>query len=504
MLGNIQRNIVVAASRSSAQLPRHMGAISTSRRFFASKKDREFTTAAIEQTGALPGTSLPELSPIIAKIPDNSTIPGIGFGQKRKSRKSVEEPIPAGFEIIKPEPNPDRQPYRTYSHEQFTNHNPLFSSVKYNDEKRVDNTALTSEHYASTDFYDYEKKKVFDRTWLPAGTLCELEKNRILCKKMYGREFVIVKTKKNEIKAFYNSCRHRGARLVKRDCDQKTLICPYHAWRYNLDGELLKTPRFENENFDKKDFGLLEIRCEMMRNIICVNFSDAEDGGVETGLKDHFGGLFDDLAPWPLEETVVVRSKKYYVNSNWKNLIDNFQEYYHLPSVHPGLVQCSRMDDHICTQTDHGKYISFKTDPATSAGLPIDPEKHLLGDYMPGLEKQGLHKLLRFNVLFPNMFWFLGGNSMFAIIVEPISANKSIEHSFFFVHKSVDVTKFENQIDAMAEFYNVVNEEDLTICEEVQRGIDGNDKYAKGIYVKPYEKTVQRFHDFILDMLAKP
>merc|ERR1712224_15231 len=122
---------------------------------------------------------------------------------------------------------------------------------------------------------------------------------------------------------------------------------------------------------------------------------------------------------------------------------------------------------------------------------------------MPGIKGSPNEQAGLFHVVYPNMFWFLLPNHMFVVIVEPVSENKSIEHSFLMVHENVDVEKYRDRIDKIHDFYDVVNKEDIKVCEEVTLGISGNDSYQKGIYVKPYEKTIQRFHDFIISDLVK-
>jgi phenylpropionate dioxygenase-like ring-hydroxylating dioxygenase large terminal subunit len=383
---------------------------------------------------------------------------------------------------------------------------------KFDDESELHFMDYTPFHYQDAGFYKEEQQKIFNRNWLPSAWTSELKHNRVLCRRIYNREVLIVRTKQDEVKAFYNACRHRGARVAKRDGNQKALICPYHAWKYNLDGKLIKTPRFEQPDFDKEKFGLQEIRCKTLRNMVMLNFTPLDEVGlvdetqiplVDTPLEDVFGGLCDDLAPYPMEDLEVVKTKKYYVDSNWKALIDNFQEYYHLPSVHPALVQVSGMNDHICTQQDYGKYIGFKTEPLTCAGQPIDADEKLL-PFMPGIKGTPAATRATFNVIYPNMFWFLLPNHLFTVLVEPVSANKSIEHATLLIHKdSAHEEKYQEQIQKIWDFYDMVNDEDLKVCEEMQKGICQEGVSQERVYVKPYEKTIQRFHHFLMDDMAR-
>ena len=106
-----------------------------------------------------------------------------------------------------------------------------------------------------------------------------------------------------------------------------------------MDGKLLTTPRFNDQNFLKDNYNLFEIKTSIFKNIICLNF-DNNCGDI----YEHYGGVYDDIKNYPLEDCKIVRYKKYIINSNWKLLIDNFIEYYHLPSIHPKLVKISGMN----------------------------------------------------------------------------------------------------------------------------------------------------------------
>ena len=360
-------------------------------------------------------------------------------------------------------------------------------------QKRLFTNTLNPEFYKSKEFFDLERKKVFNRNWIPIAYTNELNDNKILCKKFGNIEIIITKTKKNEIKTFYNTCRHRASRLIRKDCNINNIICPYHLWKYSLDGRLLATPRFNCPNFNKQENGLFEIKTSSFRNIICVNF-DNNCGDI----YEHFGDANTDLKNYPLEECKIVRYKQYEVNANWKTLQDNFLEYYHLPSIHPELVKSSGMDEHIYTSGNKtGKYIGFKTDPVTNCGAPIDPKYMEIFSTINDDEK----KIAHFHTLFPNLFYFLLPNHLFAIMIEPISETKTIEHASLLVHNSQDEN--DNHIELIWQYWNKVNREDISICEEVQKGMYCPE-FKTGYYVPHYEQTVKSFQNMIKECLDIP
>ena len=242
----------------------------------------------------------------------------------------------------------------------------LQNNKQYNKlfQKRLYTETLNPNYYKSSYFFNLEKYKIFNKNWLPIGYTNEFNNNK--CKTFGNTEIFITKTKNNIIKSFYNICRHRGSRLVNKNCNVNNIICPYHLWKYSLDGELISTPRVDEPNFNKKSNGLYEINTSIFRNIICINFDNNCDD-----IYKHFGDISEDLKNYPLEECKIVKYKTYEVNANWKILQENFLEYYHLPSVHPELVKSSGMNEHEYTSINKRK-ICFKTDPITDCNAPIN------------------------------------------------------------------------------------------------------------------------------------
>jgi len=361
---------------------------------------------------------------------------------------------------------------------------------KFNIGKRFLSSTLNPDYYKCSEFFKYERKKLFNQHWIPIGYTNELVNNKILTKKFGNTELIVTKTKSGEIKTFYNTCRHRASRLVKKNCNINNIICPYHLWKYSLDGKLLATPRFNCPDFDKSENGLYEINTSSFRNIICVNF-DGNCGNI----YEHFGDITFDLTNYPLEDCKIVRSKTYEINANWKTLQDNFLEYYHLPSIHPELVKTSGMDEHYYTSTNrYGKYIGFKTDPVTDVDAPVAPK------HMPMFKdlSEEERRIAHFHTLFPNMFYFLLPNHFFGIIIEPISETKTIEHATLLIHKDQD----ENDpvIEKIWKYWDNVNREDIGICEEVQKGMYC-DEFKTGVYVTQYERNVKVFQDMVKESL---
>jgi glycine betaine catabolism A len=200
---------------------------------------------------------------------------------------------------------------------------------------------VSYEDSISPEFYEIERKAVFKRAWLNVGRVEQIpRKGSYFTKelKVVNTSIIVVRTTKGEVKAYHNICRHRGNKLVWNDmpleetsgvCRQFT--CKYHAWRYDLDGNLTFVQQ-EGEFFDvdKSRYGLVAVHCEVWEGFIFVNFAPEP----EQSLRDFLGPMITDLEGYPFDR---MTSRFYYrseVKANWKLYMDAFQEFYHAPVLH--------------------------------------------------------------------------------------------------------------------------------------------------------------------------
>ena len=186
-----------------------------------------------------------------------------------------------------------------------------------------------------------EQQAIFRKTWLQMGRV-ELipKKGRYITRELPsvgpGTSIIIVNDGE-QIRAFYNLCRHRGNKLVWNDypgeevsgsCRQ--FVCKYHAWRYDLQGNLTFIQQ-EQEFFDvdKADYPLKPVRCEVWEGFIFVNFDDDA-----ISLEEYLGEFGQGLKGYPFHEMTEHYSYRAEVKSNWKLFIDAFVEFYHAPILH--------------------------------------------------------------------------------------------------------------------------------------------------------------------------
>ncbi|MFQ5584741.1 MAG: aromatic ring-hydroxylating dioxygenase subunit alpha, partial [Calditrichia bacterium] len=137
-------------------------------------------------------------------------------------------------------------------------------------------STIPSEWYTRPEFHEWDKACIFSRTWQAVGHLSRLKNTGdYLVANIADNPIIVVCGKDEKIRAFYNVCRHRGGPLAFSDGQAKALQCKYHGWTYRLDGTLRGTPQFDGvENFDKKDYCLLPLPCEIYEGLVFVRLTE--------------------------------------------------------------------------------------------------------------------------------------------------------------------------------------------------------------------------------------
>src|SRR3974390_884730 len=187
---------------------------------------------------------------------------------------------------------------------------------------------VSYEDSISPEFYELERKAIFARTWLNVGRVEQLPRRGSYFTKELDAartSVIVVRVSDDEVRAFYNICRHRGNKLVWNDfpreetsgvCRQFT--CKYHGWRYNLEGALNFVQQ-ESEFFDldKEQYGLVPVRTEVWEGFIFVNLDDED----RTPLRDYLGQLAAGIEGYPFDQMTQNFKYRAEAGSNWKLFI---------------------------------------------------------------------------------------------------------------------------------------------------------------------------------------
>ena len=201
---------------------------------------------------------------------------------------------------------------------------------------------IPGSRYVDPEFLALENTRMWQRAWLYAGHKDQIAKpGSWFVTRNTGSAIIVLHDLEGEIRAFYNTCQHRGAPLVTEDSGEgRGFVCGYHGWSYSLDGRLRAVR--DKRDFVDLDFScrsLVPVRCERLGNLIFVN-EDME----AMPLIDHIGPMADELDQYGLDKLRLVDKRSYDVECNAKILIDAFLEVYHIKSIHKDTVD--RFLDH--------------------------------------------------------------------------------------------------------------------------------------------------------------
>ena len=258
--------------------------------------------------------------------------------------------------------------------------------------------------YTSEDFFALEKSKLFRNAWVFVGFAHELNKpGDAVPVTVAGQPVLLVCNKERQVKAFYNVCRHRCLKLVDTPCNVgRVLRCPYHSWTYSLDGALKITPYFGGreprdtpEGFDRGARGLLPVRCGVWNDWVFVNLSGEAEAfeSFVAPLNKWTGDInFDTLT----HLTTIDLGE---VKTNWKLLMENFIEPYHVQFVHVSTTQQPLTDHYTVNESgclgsavdisrEAGETVSEDTLSVSSRYLTLFPN-FVLGRYYP--DQIGVH-----------------------------------------------------------------------------------------------------------------
>ena len=186
--------------------------------------------------------------------------------------------------------------------------------------------------YADASLAALERDAVFRTSWIGIGRADRWKApGDYSALNIAGIPLIIVRDKSRTLRALSNCCRHRGSLLLEGSGNVNAISCPFHRWTYSLDGELRAAPAMpKDETFDKTRHGLIKFGAAERHGFAFVCFDDCRQD------HDRWQGDFSALhAPWALETLVTTRRLELEVDCNWKCFLEVFNEYYHLPYVHP-------------------------------------------------------------------------------------------------------------------------------------------------------------------------
>jgi choline monooxygenase len=322
---------------------------------------------------------------------------------------------------------------------------------------------------------DLERLSVFSKTWqLVARTEQLKSPGQFVSAVVAGEPIVVVRGNDGALRAFYNVCRHHAAAVVTEPCGQASLLhCPYHGWNYGLDGSLKGMPEFDGvENFDRTQNGLVPIRVETWECFVFINLDDHA-----APLTEFLGGLVKRVAPLGISQLHYFDRRTFNIHCNWKVFVDNYLDGgYHVPHLHKGLN--SVLDYKQYTIENEDRYCLQSSPMVASAE-----------DAATGATRKGDRAWYFWQ--YPNLMINCYEGYMDTNLVIPVDVDHcTVIFDFYFGDISDASREYNEQSVNVG---NRVQEEDLGICEDVQRGLKSR-AYRAGRLSVRREAGEQLFH----------
>ncbi len=350
-----------------------------------------------------------------------------------------------------------------------------------------ESSGLPNVAYTSEAFFRFEQGTVFRKNWVFAAFAHQIpQPGDMLPVDIAGQPVVIVRDEDENVRAFHNVCRHRGAKLIDEPQQgRKSLVCPNHSWSYSLQGKLIARPHFFGG--EKHDINhqachrsdLVEIRGSVWHDWIFINID-----GHAAKFNEHIAFIETRIQGYDFSALGFAEKLEFDIDANWKLTIENFIEPYHVFSCHPWLNSFVGMEQR--TPPDFHEHILYcgyqfeKTDPARGEGLP----------YFPGLSKDR-QKRGDWYVLFPNFAFEIFPDQVDVFIASPESAKRTKETiALYFIGDGTHAPEFEQARRHVIKNWYDLNQEDIGIIERMQAG-RASDGFDGGV-LSPYWDPVQQ------------
>jgi glycine betaine catabolism A len=369
---------------------------------------------------------------------------------------------------------------------------------------------LPRDAYFSADHYQRECEALFYREWFYVGRSEALPDSGDYLHMMVADESIlVVRTRGGDLRAFYNVCRHRGSRLssvdpvpVPTDRAQASgefrgvIMCPYHAWCYELSGEVRNAPYLSDaEGFDEANFALHPVSVETWGGFIFVNLTPAEASERGYSLAEQLGSIPDRVKNYPLADLRNGKRLVYQVAANWKVIVENYNECYHCGPVHPELcriVPAFKKNGGSGLEWEDGIPHAEGMTTFTLSGMTTRAP-------FPGLSEaeKVRHKG---ELIYPNMLMSMAADHVAVFMLLPNGPEHTTIVCDFLFHPSEMASDSYDPSDAV-EFWDLVNRQDWAVCENVQNGM--RSRMFKHGYYAPMEDLSADIRRYLREKLGE-
>jgi Rieske 2Fe-2S family protein len=367
---------------------------------------------------------------------------------------------------------------------------------------------LAADAYFDPRQYETELQRIWYRNWVYVGRSSDVARVRSFRTVELGdQRILLVRDDDGVLQGFHNTCRHRGAALC-RESDgllrTGTIICPYHAWVYSLQGDLLRTSsKAHASGFDVADFPLYKINVKEWRGFIFVALTE-----TPPPFDKSFDLPLNRLDAWPLEELIVGHVLRKTIRCNWKIFWENYNECLHCPGVHPKLSQLVPIYGRgLLEERDDPQWSEHAADqdPKFKGGLRRGAATWSLNGKTTGIPFPGLSDADReaghiYLTGLPSVF--LVGHVDYVRVVRllPLGPEQTeLRVEYLFSPQTLADSGFD--LRNIVDFTDLVMTEDADVCELNQLGLHAG-PHVRGV-VMPEEYVIRQLHEWLRAELAR-
>ena len=327
--------------------------------------------------------------------------------------------------------------------------------------------SLEPRYYRDPAITELEEERIFSRSWQLVSHEAQLPNPGDYVTGRAGSQPVLVlRDEEGTLRAFRNVCRHRGSRLLtgSGQCG-KAIRCLYHGWTYRTDGELIGVPEGRSiVGLDKSELGLFPARVETMCGLIFVNLDIHAQP-----LAEQVAGLPERLAPYGIERLQRYGEWRGTQPANWKIVLDNYNEGYHVPIAHPGLM---RLLDYKHYDVEvHDGWVWFDAPLRDKpSGNPLERAYQRIVSPMPGLGESD-RRVWRYAMIYPNTTIDLYPDQVVTWRIDADGPFRARDEAFGYRHPHAGLrTRIAQRVNNRVN--TLVGKEDYELVENVQAGLE--------------------------------
>jgi Rieske 2Fe-2S family protein len=362
---------------------------------------------------------------------------------------------------------------------------------------------LPSSWYKEDHIFHLEREHIFFREWLCVGreeSLSGPGDHRVL--DVLGESIILLRNTEGLLRAYYNVCRHRGAKLcanigaekslLSGGISKKYIVCPYHSWTYDLDGQLVRAPHIpEDCDFDPTGIRLYPVAVETWCGFVFINLTP-EHAKSFSDVVAHVPARFER---YRMQDLRIGKTLRYEVAANWKIICENYNECYHCGPVHPEL--CRIVPSF---KKDGGADLPWEDGIAHKEGANTFTMTGTTNRRMiPGLTED--EQMRHFGELvYPSLFISMSADHVAAFVLHAIDASHTVvECHFLFEPYAMEQEDYDPS-DAV-EFWDLINRQDWEVCERVQAGISSRVHHWG--YCAPMEDLSLDIRRYVTERIGK-